>query len=71
MKTGLLLFVLALVMCGASCFPKHCQTLTENGFTVSMPGVPKKEAHTSQTAVGPITAYTYTVDFRSGIHSRV
>jgi len=65
MKIKLLMLALALTVPGSGCVPRHWQTVSENGFTVSMPGTPTKGQQSTPTAVGDITAYTYTVEFRN------
>jgi hypothetical protein len=65
MKIRFLLLFLGLTICGFGCAPKSWQPVSENGFTVSMPGAPTKGQQSTPTAVGDITAYTYSVEFRN------
>jgi hypothetical protein len=56
----------ALLVCGCSALlaPKW-ETLSEGGFTVQMPGKPKKQTQSVSTAVGPVTFNTFSVEHSS------
>jgi hypothetical protein len=42
------------------------ETVSEAGFSVSMPGKPVKHEETNTTAAGPVTVHSFQVDIESG-----
>jgi hypothetical protein len=49
----------ALVACGEKASDKQVDTLVGEGFTVAMPGSPKRQTQTVQTAAGPVVVTAY------------
>ena len=49
----------ALVACGEKASEKEADTLVGEGFTVAMPGDPKRTTQTVQTAAGPVLLTAY------------
>jgi hypothetical protein len=66
MRTPLLILASVVVLSNVACGIKHWQTLSEQGFTVAMPGAPKKEQEIDPDGV---TTYTYKVQFRDEAYS--
>ncbi|HVF77232.1 MAG TPA: hypothetical protein VNA28_02955 [Solirubrobacteraceae bacterium] len=52
----------ALVACGEQASEKKTDTLNGEGFTVSMPGEPKRSTQTVQTAAGPVLLTAYVTE---------
>ncbi len=53
---------IALVACGESASEKQPDTLNGEGFTVNMPGDPKRSTQTVQTAAGPVRLTAYVTE---------
>lgn len=49
----------ALVACGEKASEEQADTLNGEGFSVRMPGEPKRSTQTVQTAAGPVTLTAY------------
>ncbi len=52
----------ALVACGEKASEKSADTLVGEGFTVDMPGEPKRSTQTVQTAAGPVLLTAYVTE---------
>jgi len=65
MKTRLLLVAAVIALSSIGCARRYWQNVSENGFTVSMPGVPTRGQQSTSTAAGPITISTYVVEFKN------
>lgn len=53
---------LALVACGEKASEKQVHPLDGEGFSVSMPGTPKRSTQTVQTAAGPVLLTAYVTE---------
>lgn len=56
------LSAIALVACGEKASEKKADTLVGEGFTVAMPGTPKRTTQTVQTAAGPVLLTAYVTE---------
>jgi len=63
MKTKLLIQAAVITLISLACNMKHWQTVSEHGFTVTMPGVPKRSQETDPADC--VTTYNYTIQFRN------